>query len=51
MARILFGERLSLIMVLGIGLTALAVAIMVRTPSKTAPPVHSRKTNASAGSA
>ena len=31
MARILFGERLSAIMVLGIGLTALGVAIMVRT--------------------
>ncbi len=34
MARILFGERLSAIMVLGIGLTALAVAIMVRAPGR-----------------
>jgi len=34
MARILFGEQLSAIMVLGIGLTALAVAIMVRAPRR-----------------
>jgi drug/metabolite transporter (DMT)-like permease len=34
MARILFGERLTVIMVLGIGLTALGVAIMVRPRGK-----------------
>jgi drug/metabolite transporter (DMT)-like permease len=36
MARILFGEQLSAIMVLGIGLTALAVALMVRAPARQA---------------
>jgi drug/metabolite transporter (DMT)-like permease len=34
MGRILFGEQLSAIMVLGMGLTALGVVIMVRAPTK-----------------
>lgn len=43
MARILFGERLSAVMVLGIALTALAVAIMVRPPGKWSISMRSRR--------
>jgi hypothetical protein len=42
MARVLFGEQLSASMVLGIGLTALAVAIMVRAPGRHVVRAHAR---------